>query len=254
MDGTARSGNAVHPNPAFATVVFDCDSTLAEIEGIDALAAGHEREVRALTDAAMRGEVSLEDVYARRLAIVRPSRERVEQLGRQYVSAIVPGAMAVVRILREAGVLVRVVSGGLLPAVLVLTRDLGIPDWDVFAVDVTFDDNNEYEGFDTESPLARSGGKRDLIASWDDAPRPIMMVGDGITDLEAKPVVDRFVAFAGVVRRQAVMDAADVVLLENALAPVLTMAFGSEHPRTRDARYVYERGQAILARATPPGD
>ncbi|HET6680046.1 MAG TPA: HAD-IB family phosphatase [Gemmatimonadaceae bacterium] len=254
MDGGLRVPNAVHPDPAYLTVVFDCDSTLSDLEGIDALAADHDMEVRALTDAAMRGDVALEEVYARRLEIVKPSAQRLEWLGRLYVGMVLPDARAVVRILREADVLVRVVSGGLLPAILHVTRDLGIPDWDVFAVDVTFDEKGEYAGFDRESPLARSGGKRDLIASWDDVPRPIMMVGDGTTDLETKPVVDRFVAFAGVVERTAVVDHADVVLRDKSLAPVLTLALGLERPLTRDARYVYERGHSMLARAVPPAD
>ena len=246
--------NAVHPAPEYLTVVFDCDSTLSDLEGIDALAADHDMEVRALTDAAMRGDVPLEDVYARRLEIVRPSADRLAWLGRLYVGMVLPDVRAVVRILREAGVLVRIVSGGLLPAILHVSRDLGIPDWDVFAVDVTFDEWGRYAGFDSESPLARSGGKRDLIESWDDAPRPIMMVGDGTTDLETKPVVDRFVAFAGVVERTAVVENADVVIRDKSLAPVLPLALGLVRPLTRDARYVYERGHAMLARAVPPAD
>ena len=41
--------------PKFRTVLFDCDSTLSAIEGIDELAVHCRDEVEQLTDAAMRG-------------------------------------------------------------------------------------------------------------------------------------------------------------------------------------------------------
>ncbi len=198
--------------PRFGSVVFDCDSTLSALEGIDELAAEHHAEIQALTDAAMRGEVPLEQVYGQRLGIVRPGRERVEQLGRRYVEALVPGASATVQALQEAGVLVRVVSGGLRPAVLALTRTLGIRDEDVAAVDVRFDPAGGYAGFDADSPLTRTGGKATVLQAWlPELTGPVLMVGDGVTDLEARPPADMFAAFTGVVRRERVVAAGDFV-------------------------------------------
>ena len=198
--------------PRFGSVVFDCDSTLSAIEGIDELAGAHRAEIQALTDAAMRGEIALEDVYGRRLEIVRPSRERVEQLARRYVEALVPGARELVRALRAARVLVRVVSGGLRPAVLPMTRTLGIDDDVVAAVDVRFDADGAYAGFDADSPLTRSDGKAAVLRGWlPELVAPVLMVGDGVTDLEARPPADMFAAFTGVVARERVVSAADFV-------------------------------------------
>jgi phosphoserine phosphatase len=212
--------------PRFRTVLFDCDSTLSTIEGIDELARDHP-EVRALTEAAMRGEVPLEEVYGRRLAIVRPSREAVEVLGRRYVETMVPGARETVRALLDAGVRVRVISAGLRPAVVALARELGLGDDDVAAVDVRFSADGAYAGYDAASPLARSGGKRAVVEAWlPELPRPILMVGDGVTDLEVKGLVDCFAAFAGVVARPAVVAAADAVIRERSLLPVLDLVFG----------------------------
>ncbi len=198
--------------PRFGSVIFDCDSTLSAVEGINELAGAHRPEIQALTDAAMRGEVPLEDVYGRRLQIVRPDRARVEALGRRYVEGVVPGSRETVRALLEARVLVRVVSGGLRPAVLALTRDLGIADGDVAAVDVTFDEVGDYAGFDEQSPLARSDGKATVLRGWlPELRAPVLMVGDGMTDLEARPPADMFAAFTGVVRREPVVAVADFV-------------------------------------------
>jgi len=212
--------------PRYRTVLFDCDSTLSAIEGVDELARDHP-EVHALTEAAMRGEVPLEEVYGRRLEIVRPSRAAVEALGRRYVETMVPGARETVRALREAGVEVRVISGGLRPAVVVLARELGIADDDVAAVDIYFSADGAYAGYDAASPLARSGGKRVVVERWlPELPQPILMVGDGATDLEVRDVVDRFVAFAGVVARPAVIAVADEVIREFSLLPLIELVLG----------------------------
>ena len=57
-------------------VIFDCDSTLSRIEGIDELAdiAGVTRQVRQMTDAAMAGEIGLEEVYGKRLELIKPTQ------------------------------------------------------------------------------------------------------------------------------------------------------------------------------------
>jgi phosphoserine phosphatase len=229
--------------PAFGTVIFDCDSTLSRVEGIEELSAGHRVEVEAMTNAAMRGETRLEEVYARRLELTRPTRAAVEALGRRYIEGMVPDAREVVAALQGAGVMVRVLSGGLLPAVRMLATELGIETPDVAAVSLRFDDDGSYLAFDAGSPLARAGGKADVVRQWlPTLRRPVMLVGDGNTDLEAKPAVDLFVAFAGVAERESVTGAADVVVRSPSLAPVLPLALGAggTHPG------VYDRGQTLI--------
>lgn len=235
-------------NPGqFRTVIFDCDATLSQIEGIEELGRANRAEIAALTAAAMHGEVPLEDVYGRRLAIACPNRALVEEVGRLYIDRMVPDTRETVAALHRAGIDVRVISSGVLPAVLMISRDLGIPDDKVAAVDLRFDEHGEYAGYDTTSPVAASHGKRRVVEAWGDTmPRPVMLVGDGATDLEAKPVVEMFVAFAGVARRPAVMAAADVVILPNSLAPVYYLAMGGSLPDDAADRDLYERGRALL--------
>ncbi len=221
--------------PEFRTVIFDCDSTLSRIEGVEALASEYRSEVAALTEAAMSGAVPLEQVYGRRLDLIQPTTADLERVGRQYVAERVPGVENTIAKLRREGVAVRVISGGLRQAVLVLTRFLGLPDQDVAAVEVRFDAAGRYQGYDEDSPLARAGGKEEVLRTWGrDTPGPTMLVGDGATDLEAKDAVDLFVAYTGVVSRPAVVAGADVVLDELSLEPVVGLALGQtdETPRT----------------------
>lgn len=232
----------------FRCVIFDCDSTLCAIEGIQVLGAAHREEIGRLTTSAMHGRVALEDVYARRLALARPARGDLDVLAAQYIATLVPDARDVVTALDAEGIDVRIVSGGLRPAVLAVAHALGVAQDRVHAVDLRFDGGGAYVGFDERSPLARSGGKREVIAAWQPAvPRPAMLVGDGVTDLEARPAVDAFVAFAGVVRRKDVVDHADLVIDGPSLAPVLPLALGGVPPRSQLARAVFDRGVALLA-------
>jgi len=76
--------------PRYRFVFFDVDSTLVTIEGIDVLAGGNP-EIARLTAAAMNGEVALDDVYGRRLEVIRPTLPDVEALGARYCASLVDG-------------------------------------------------------------------------------------------------------------------------------------------------------------------
>jgi phosphoserine phosphatase len=235
--------------PKFRTVLLDCDSTLSAIEGIDELAVNCREDVAKLTELAMRGQIPLEEVYGRRLQLVRPTRAALEALGREYVAHMVPDARETIAALQSAGVDVRIISGGLLPAVLAVAKALDVPTHNVAAVDIAFASDGAYAGFEETSPLAATGGKRVAIERWN-VERPSVMVGDGSTDLEARPVVDMFVAFAGVVERPAVVNSADAVIRAKSLAPLLPLVLHG-HELVRTPYYpVFERGAALAAAAT----
>ncbi|MEX2581847.1 MAG: HAD-IB family phosphatase [Gemmatimonadota bacterium] len=232
----------------FASIVFDCDSTLASIEGIDELAAERIEEVSDLTDAAMRGEVALEEVYGRRLEIIRPTRGQVEELGRLYRERMVPDARETVTALIWLGKDVRVISGGLRPPVEKLARALGLPTTAVAAVGIEFGPDGAYASFERSSPLARSRGKPDVVRAWS-LRRPALMVGDGATDAEARSEVDCFAAYMGVAYRENVASRADVVLTAVSLAPVLSLAASSTDRVRLEAsewKDLLARGDALL--------
>ena len=203
--------------PRFASVVLDVDSTLSDIEGIDWLAARRTPElaerVRDLTTRAMAGEIPIEEVFASRLEAVAPSRAELAALGAAYIACVEPGAKGALLALGQAGIRVELVSAGLRPAVSVLADHLKLSDTQVNAVGVQFDASGNFADFDRTSPLARSHGKADLVRSRA-LPRPILAVGDGITDLEMKTAgaVDAFAAYTGFVHRSTVVERADHVV------------------------------------------
>lgn len=187
-------------------ILFDCDSTLSTIEGIDVLAerAGVVDQVVPLTHAAMDGRLKLEEAYAARLDLIRPSADTLEDIGRLYIDTRVEGAAQAIAALDALGWEVHVVSGGIRQAVLAIARFLGVADARVHAVDLRFDETGQYTGFDSASPLARSGGKAEIARQVGAGADRLVMVGDGITDLEAGEAGATVIGFGGVVRREIV--------------------------------------------------
>ncbi len=198
----------------YRNVFFDVDSTLVTIEGIDVLARG-DSSIAKLTEAAMNGQIPVDEVYGRRLELIRPKRVEVEALGRQYLVSMVEGAEDGIARIREAGAQVHLVTAGIAQAIEPLAARLGIPARAVHAVALMFDDGGNYADFDRKSPLVRSGGKaivvRDVRAR---TKGNAAFVGDGVTDLETKPAVDLFIGFGGVHVRPRVKENADVYVTD----------------------------------------
>jgi phosphoserine phosphatase len=99
----------------FGLVAFDMDSTLINIECVDeiAAAAGRKDEVAAITEAAMRGEITdYKDSLRRRVALLEGVH--VDAMYQVYDQRLQlnPGAQALVTACKTAGLKVLLVSGG----------------------------------------------------------------------------------------------------------------------------------------------
>ncbi|WP_424859069.1 phosphoserine phosphatase SerB [Tepidimonas sp. HKU77] len=99
----------------FKLIAFDMDSTLINIECVDEIAdaAGRKAEVAAITEAAMRGEISdYKESLRRRVALLAGvSVEHLEHVYRQRLK-LNPGAADLVLACKGAGLKVLLVSGG----------------------------------------------------------------------------------------------------------------------------------------------
>jgi phosphoserine phosphatase len=255
------------PAASFRLIFFDCDSTLTTIEGIDELARlkGQVDHIADLTRRAMEGEIKLEDVFAARLDLLRPTRADLRRIAQAYRETIVPDARETIAALRFAGCDVYIVSGGLLPAVQEFARALGLPGRNVRAVPIQFDqlsgqwwryDLDRYGGNPDErylglppTPLIETQGKRQIIAELSGAEKRTMLIGDGVTDLEARDAVKLFVGFGGAVQRVRVAAEAAVYISADSLAPIVPLALSrhdAEKVRQSDHAPVLERGLVLI--------
>ncbi|HXV92148.1 MAG TPA: phosphoserine phosphatase SerB [Pseudonocardia sp.] len=110
-------------------IVFDVDSTLVQGEVIEMLAARAgaqaEAEVRAVTEAAMRGELDFAGSLRRRVAVLAGLPESVldDVTGELELT---PGARTTIRTLKRLGFRCGVVSGGFTRVIDPLARQLGL--------------------------------------------------------------------------------------------------------------------------------
>jgi phosphoserine phosphatase len=100
---------------AFKLIAFDMDSTLINIECIDEIAdaAGRKAEVAAITEAAMRGEITdFKDSLRRRVALLKGVPESALHEVFEQRLRLNPGAKNLVDTCKAHGMKVLLVSGG----------------------------------------------------------------------------------------------------------------------------------------------
>jgi phosphoserine phosphatase len=254
----------------YRLVFLDCDSTLSRIEGIDELARmrGVAEQIARLTRQAMNGEVNLKEVYAERLRLLTPTRGEMRALARRYSESLVEDARELIAALLFLQREVFIISGGLAPPVMSLGRWLGLPAGHIRAVDLQFDQlagawweyspgrqgENREERYLTyeDSPLAESQGKAAVIGELLAEPSSgrSLLVGDGVSDLEARDAVDLFVGFGGVVFRERVAREADIYITCPTLAPILPIAATpAAYKRCQGTRHqgLFDKGLSLLA-------
>lgn len=110
-------------------IVFDVDSTLVQGEVIEMLAAragsAAEAEVRAVTEAAMRGELDFAASLRRRVAVLRGLPASIlDDVAAEL--ELTPGARTTVRTLKRLGFRCGVVSGGFRRVIDGLVAELGL--------------------------------------------------------------------------------------------------------------------------------
>jgi phosphoserine phosphatase len=99
----------------YKLIAFDMDSTLINIECVDEIAdaAGRKTEVAAITEAAMRGEITdYKDSLRKRVALLKGvTVDHMEEVYTQRLQ-LKPGAAELVATCKKAGLKVLLVSGG----------------------------------------------------------------------------------------------------------------------------------------------
>jgi len=210
---TPRNPKAAELWRTAKAVCFDVDSTVIQDEGIDVLAAfgGVGPQVAELTASAMGGAVPFEFALSQRLSLIRPSRAMVSKCLKAHPPRLTPGISELIRRLHGRGTHVYLVSGGFRQMIDPVAKLVGVNPERVIANVLVFNTDGTYKSFDTTQPTAASGGKAKALGQLKArfGYQPLVMVGDGATDLDARPPADCFIGFGGVVQREKVMAGAD---------------------------------------------
>ena len=176
-----------------------------------------------LTDLAMNGELPLEAVYGKRLETIKPDQAAIAWVADLYIQEIVDGVKEVFAALTVRGKEIHIISGGLRQAILPLARFLGLPEHNVHAVDIYFNEDGSYRSYNEQSPLARSGGKSEICKQLLNGKQSLVLIGDGKTDMEAKQPGVTVIGFGGVCDRAVVREMADEFVDNGDLTAILPL-------------------------------
>ena len=193
-------------------VAFDVDSTVTTGEGLDDLAefCGAGEAVRELTNQAMGGDMPFEVALAKRLEIVKPSLAQVNEFLKTEPPQLTTGIAELIEKLHSKNKQVYLVSGGFRQLIYPVADMVGVPHDHVFANNLLFNEDGSYAGFDDTELTAWSGGKSRVMEELQRMHGdPLVMVGDGATDVEARPPATAVIGFGGNVVRDAVLRDAD---------------------------------------------
>ena len=164
--------------------VLDVDGTLIEEEVIDLLGkeAECENEVALLTAQAMRGELDFEESLRKRVSLLQGlSVDKFEHLYTQVHFS--KNAQEFVKILQKHDIEVGLVSGGFIPIVERLAKDLGIS---LFAANQLEIRDGHLTG-NLVGPIISREVKKETLVRWaDELEVPIdrtIAIGDGANDL-----------------------------------------------------------------------
>ena len=190
----------------FKLIAFDMDSTLISIECIDEIAdaVGRKAEVAAITEAAMRGEITdFKDSLRRRLALLQgvtlADMERVYSERLQ----INPGAAELIAACQRAGLKVLLVSGGFTFFAHRVRDELGIDFVRANVLEVASGPNcGELTGRMVDQPwgdICDGAEKRrtllEVASLLDIEPAQCIAMGDGANDLPMMGVAGLSVAY-----------------------------------------------------------
>jgi phosphoserine phosphatase len=231
-------------------IIFDCDGTLSKIEGIDELATSNNTShiVQELTQEAM-GKTGMNvGIYNKRLELVNPTQERILALGENYIKNHSPDAKEVISIFKSLNKPVYIISAGIFQAVATFAKWLDIDESHVYAVNVVFDNNGHYVGFDEQSPLVARNGKQIFVNNLSQGLPRLGYIGDGLNDYEVYPLVTRFIGYGGAYYRQNIADLCEFYVKNASLASILPLLLTQDeyHILTPDHQALYNKGMANI--------
>ncbi len=220
----------------FKLIAFDMDSTLINIECVDEIAdiVGRKKEVAAITEAAMRGEIGdYKESLRQRVALLKGVSETAIERIYQERLQLNPGAAELVAACKKGGLKVLLVSGGFTYFTDRLSARLGI---DCTRANVLEFQNGLLTGRMLDQPwgdICDGDEKRRMLletcALLGISPKQAITVGDGANDLPMMREAGLSVAFHA---KPAVRQAAHVCIDAGGLDRLLMLFAGCDQSLT----------------------
>ena len=206
--------------PSNKKFIIDFDSTFTQVEALDVLGeislkddpnkAEKLQAIKDITDKGMDGSLNFRESLERRLDILRPNKQQIQQLVEALKSKVSPSFKRNRDFLKEHAENIIIISNGFKDFIAPIVGAYGISPDNVFANDFVYDDAGKVVDFNRDNVLSRNGGKAETIKRLQ-LEGDIYVIGDGYTDYEIKAagLANKFYAFTENVHREKVASQAD---------------------------------------------
>jgi phosphoserine phosphatase len=211
----------------FKLIAFDMDSTLINIECVDEIAAavGRKAEVAAITEAAMRGEISdYKESLRQRVALLKGvTLAQMDAIYRERLQ-LNPGAATLVAACKHAGMKIMLVSGGFTHFTDRIRDHLDIDFTRSNVLEVQGDALTGRMVHQPWGDICDGAEKRAMLLQMCDTlginPKQTIAMGDGANDLPMMSVAGLSVAYHA---KPAVREFANVSIESGGLDRLLTL-------------------------------
>ncbi len=202
--------------------IIDFDSTFTKVEALDVLgdivltqADNKEdvlKEIQAITNRSMDGELEFRESLTRRLQLLRAHRNDILELADRLKKEISDSFIRNQPFITANRESVYVVSNGFKDFIVPVVLEYGLKADHVFANEFVYDEENYVAGFNDKSALSRDGGKPKIIEELR-LDGNTYVIGDGYNDLEIRKAghAQKFYLFTENVAREKVIPEADHV-------------------------------------------
>ena len=203
--------------------VFDFDSTLTSVEGLDVLADISLRnnpdknnvinKIQEITDLGIDGDISFSDSLSTRIALLKANKYQLSELVDLLKTKLSESVKANKDFFSKYRDQIYVISCGFKEFIEPVVADLYIAPERIFANTFTFDENGTITGFDEKNPLSQHNGKVNCL-KLSGIQGEIQIIGDGYSDfvMKREGVADKFFAYTENVSRKKATDNADYIV------------------------------------------
>tara|TARA_Y100000385_G_C12966429_1_gene582059 strand:+ start:139 stop:804 length:666 start_codon:yes stop_codon:yes gene_type:complete len=208
------------PNRKF---VFDFDSTLTSVEGLDVLAEISLRnnpdkhqiinKIRQITDLGIDGDISFSDSLRSRISLLNANKSQLSELIEFLKTKLSESVIQNKEFFTKYRDRIYIISCGFKEFIEPVVAELSIDPRRIFANTFEFDKNGLIIGFDQSNPLSKHDGKVNCLKS-SGIEGEIQIIGDGYSDfvMRREGVAHKFFAYTENVSRKKATDNADHIV------------------------------------------
>ena len=204
-------------------IIFDFDSTLIKKESLELIlepllkdSSEKLQEIEKITNLGMQGELDFRESLEKRLAIASPTKDSIKVFADEYCpSLLTNGIEDFIKELQVKGYKIWIFSGGLAESIRPFAKYLNIPNENIFAVEVNWNDNGNFNSLDNtkgacDSKLVAFEKAKELLQG------EVIAVGDGFTDYQLFEAgfADKFIAYTEHVERANVVEKAESIAMD----------------------------------------